>query len=540
MALMTAASRRPNFVLIMTDTQATNVLGCYGHPELRTPRIDGLAAQGITFDRAYTTSPLCTPARAALFTGRYPQNCGAWVNGLPLGTSFPHMGQRFRDQGYRTAYTGKWHLDGHDYFGNGRCPDGWDDTYWYDGRRHLETLSEEERVLWRQGLRTYEALQQHDVKAEWCWAHRVSDRAERFLEDASRTPKQPFLLVVSYDEPHGPFTCPPEYVEPFLNYKYPLGPQAFDDLAHKPAHQQEWAAMRERNGQRRSEYAGITPLYFGCNSFVDAEIGRVIDAVDRFAPENTWIVYTSDHGEMMGSHGINSKGATVYQEMANVPLIIRSPRAAEAGASAGSRIGAAVSHADVLPTMLDLAGLDVPPALEGGSLAPMLRGEPGADDPERSVFVVFQRYELPGDGQGGFTPMRAIIKGTRKLAIHLLDTDELYDLAGDPAELHNRIDDPAYASVRDALHDELIDWMYAVRDPFRSPAWERRPWRDRSGWRLTWQGGWDGPRRGWRDGYAPSRLNYGTGLPLEPEERAAGASAEPGTRPGAAPAYGRS
>ncbi len=321
---------RPNFVVIMTDTQATNVLGCYGHPELRTPRIDGLAAQGVTFDRAYTTSPLCTPARAGLFTGRYPQNCGAWVNGLPLGTSFPHLGQRFRDQGYRTAYTGKWHLDGHDYFGNGRCPDGWDDRYWYDGRRHLETLSEEERVLWRQGLRSYEALREHDVKAGWCWGHRVSDRAVGFLEDASRDEERPFLLVVSYDEPHGPFTCPPEYVEPFLEYRYPLGPQAFDDLAGKPSHQQEWAAARERNGQARREYAQM-PLYFGCNSFVDAEIGRVIDAVDRYAPENTWIVYTSDHGEMMGSHGINSKGATVYQEMANVPLIVRPARGELAG-----------------------------------------------------------------------------------------------------------------------------------------------------------------------------------------------------------------
>ena len=533
-------NERPNFVLIMTDTQATNVLGCYGHPELRTPRIDGLAAQGITFDRAYTTSPLCTPARAALFTGRYPQNCGAWVNGLPLGTSFPHMGQRFRDLGYKTGYTGKWHLDGHDYFGNGRCPDGWDDAYWYDGRRHLDSLSDEERLLWRQGLRTYEALKEHDVQADWCWGHRVSDRAVSFLEAASQGQEhqeQPFLLVVSYDEPHGPFTCPPEYVEPFLDYNYPLGPAAFDDTATKPAHQQEWAAMRERLGHSRDEHAQITPLYFGCNSFVDQEIGRVIDAVDRFSPDNTWIVFTSDHGEMMGSHGINSKGATVYQDMANIPLIVRPPRGRLA-ARAGSRIGAAVSHADVLPTFLDLASAEVPPALEGGSLTPMLRGDGGADDPERSVFVVFHRYEMPGDAQGGFTPMRAIVKGDRKLALHLLDTDELYDLSDDPHELHNRIEEPSSAAVRDALHDELIDWMYAVRDPFRSPAWERRPWRDPSTYRLTWQGGWQGKRQGWEDGYAPSRLEYGTGLPLEAGHGASqtARTAQPANRSGAAPA----
>ncbi len=525
---------RPNFVVIMTDTQATNVLGCYGHPELRTPRLDGLAAEGITFDRAYTTSPLCTPARAALFTGRYPQNCGAWVNGLPLGTSFPHLGQRFRDLGYRTAYTGKWHLDGHDYFGTGRCPDGWDDAYWYDGRRHLDSLSEAERVLWRQGLRTYEALKEHDVKEDWCWGDRVSDRAARFVEDAARTPDQPFLLVASYDEPHGPFTCPPEYAEPFLDYKYPLGPAAFDDLAGKPSHQREWAAMRERQGLTRSEHAQINPLYFGCNSWVDQEIGRVIDAVDRFAPDNTWIIFTSDHGEMMGSHGINSKGATVYQEMANIPLIVRPPRP-ELRGRRGIRPGAAVSHIDVLPTLLDLSGHDIPPALEGGSLAPILRGDAGADDPDRSVFVVFHRYELPGDGQGGFTPMRAIVKGDRKLAVHLLDTDELYDRTDDPYELRNRIDDPALAGTRDALHDELLDWMYRVRDPFRSPAWERRPWRESSSHRLTWQGGWKGERQGWEDGYAPTRLNYGSGLLLEGPPATPSATAQPAVRPGAGP-----
>lgn len=560
--ITTTTGRRPNFVLIITDTQATNVLGCYGHPELRTPRIDGLASQGVTFERAYTTSPLCTPARAGLFTGRYPQNSGAWVNGLPLGTSFPHMGQRFRDEGYRTGYTGKWHLDGHDYFGTGVCPDGWDDKYWYDGRRHLETLTDEERVLWRQGLRTYEALKEHDVQADWCWGHRVSDRAIQFIEDSRATPDQPFVLVVSYDEPHGPFTCPPSYVKPFLDYKYSLGPQAFDTLENKPVHQREWNEMRERNDQTRREHAWITPLYFGCNSFVDQEIGRVIDAVDRFAPEDTWIIYTSDHGEMMGSHGINSKGATVYEEMANIPLIVRPPAGArsvptgagsgstasdwgsgssgtgftsasssgtssstDTGASSGSsanvassvgtRPRAAVSHIDVLPTMLDLAGLNVPPALEGASLTPILSGEADPHDPERSAIVVFHRYELPSDGLGGFTPMRAIVKGDQKLAIHLLDTDELYDNAADPAELNNLIDDPAYAERRDALHDELIDWMYHVRDPFRSPAWERRPWRDPSTLRLAWNGGWKGERNQWSDGYAPTRLNYATGLPQD-------------------------
>jgi len=200
--------------------------------------------------------------------------------------------------------------------------------------------------------------------------------------------------------------------------------------------------------------------------------------------------------------------------MANIPLIVRPPRG-QLDSRRGARVGAAASHADVLPTLLDLAAAPVPPALEGATLTPLLRGDAGADDPERSVFVVFHRFELPGDGLNGFTPMRAIVKGATKLAIHLLDSDELYDRATDPHELHNRIGDPAYATRRNALHDELIDWMYRVRDPFRTPAWERRPWRDPATRRLTWQGGWSGARQGWDDGYAPSRLHNGTGQPLE-------------------------
>jgi uncharacterized sulfatase len=161
-----------SFVFIMTDTQGVNVLGAYADLEarrrgagnapaqqdLRTPRLDQLAAQGITFDRAYTTSPLCTPARAALFTGRFSHGVGAWANNLALAQNARHLGQRFRDQGYRTAYTGKWHLDGHDYHGNGECPDGWDDGYWCDGLRYQAGLSDADLAFWRRGECTIEAL----------------------------------------------------------------------------------------------------------------------------------------------------------------------------------------------------------------------------------------------------------------------------------------------------------------------------------------------------------------------------------------------
>lgn len=487
--------KQPNIVLILTDTQAANVVGCYGHPELRTPHIDRLAAGGIRFERAYTTCPVCTPARAGLFTGIYPHTSGAWTNNLPLGTNILTMGQRFQDGGYRTGYIGKWHLDGHDYFGTGLCPPGWEPEYWYDGRNYLDELTEDEIRLWRYRLNSYETLVAHDIRPEFTWAHRVSERAIHFLESRD---KRPFLLVVSYDEPHHPFTCPPEYVEPFLEYDYPLGPAAYDTLDDKPAHQREWAAV---SGVSHRDGTVRAPLYFGCNSFVDAEIGRVIDAVHALTSEDTIIVFTSDHGDMLGAHQLTGKGAAMYDEITRIPLIVESPERFGAGMVCSDT----VSHIDLLPTFLEWAGLPIPPILEGESVAPLLRRERA---PERCAFIEFNRYEIEHDSFGGFQPVRCVVDKRYKLVINLMTSDELYDLQDDPAEVRNLIEDPARAPIRDRLHDRLLAWMYEKRDPFRGYYWERRPWREEQ--RLAWKGFFR-PRPA--DGYAPLVRDYDTGLP---------------------------
>ncbi len=499
--------QQPNFVLIMTDTQATNVVGTYGHPELDTPNIDNLAKRGIKFDQAYTTCPLCTPARAGMFTGIYPHTAGAWTNNLPLSDNIKTMGQRFQDNGYHTAYIGKWHLDGHDYFGTGICPDGWDETYWYDGKLYLSGLGKEEIHLWREGLSSVESLRAHNVQPEFTWAHRISDRAIEFLQKHS---DEPYLLVVSYDEPHHPFTCPPEYAEKFQNYWHPVGPGAYDTLGNKPVHHREWAEsvkIELENGRVRH------PMYFGCNSFVDHEIGRVIGAVHKYSGdggghgdqdgrlENTYIVFTSDHGDMLGAHGITGKGPAMYEEIAHIPLIIEGP----AGLGAGAVKETLVSHIDLLPTLLELAGLEIPPILHGESLVPLLQGK---EDPDRDVVIGFERYEIEHDSWGGFQPVRCIVSDRHKLVINLLHTDELYDLQADPAEVNNLIDHPDYTAVRNSMHDRLLDWMYEKRDPFRGPVWERRPWRDTR--RFQWRGDFR-PRPA--DGYAPEVRDYDTGLP---------------------------
>ncbi len=265
-------------VLIMTDTQGANIVGCYGRPQMQTRHIDRLAAEGMRFDRAYTTSPVCGPARSALFTGTYPHTNGSWGNNMPIGLNVKTIGQRLSDTGVHTAYMGKWHLDATDYFGAGRCPDGWDPAYWFDMRCYLDAMSPQDRKLSRE-LDTPEKAHQHGTTEGFTFAHQVSDRAVDFL---AKHHTDDFLLVVSYDEPHHPFTCPPPYCDMFVDFDYPLGDNASGPLTDKPPHVQEWA---EAAGLPKGETSLRRPMYFGCNAFVDHEIGRVIDAIDRYAPD---------------------------------------------------------------------------------------------------------------------------------------------------------------------------------------------------------------------------------------------------------------
>ncbi len=486
---------RPNFLFIMTDTQATNMVGCYSGKPLNTNHIDALAEEGIRFNSAYTCTPVCTPARAGLFTGIYANQSGPWTNNVAPGKNISTMGRYFKDAGYQTCYIGKWHLDGHDYFGTGICPPEWDADYWYDGANYLEELSEQEIGLWRNGLNTLEDLRENNIDETFTWAHRISDRALDYLGRPERQ-DDPFLLVLSYDEPHHPFTCPPEYLEKYQDFYYDLGDKGRDNLENKPEHHRLWSrAMPAPVGEDGLYHH---PLYFACNDFVDDEIGRVIAALTPEQRANTWVIYTSDHGEMMGAHKLISKGAAMYDDITRIPLIFRPPQ----GKAGPRQEDAPVSHIDILPTMMALAGIEQPEILPGGNLLEASL--------ERGVMVEFNRYEIEHDSFGGFIPVRCWVTDRFKLVLNLFSSDELYDRHGDPQEMHNLIDDPRYAEQRNQLHDALLDYMDRIRDPFRTWQWASRPWRPDA--QPRWMGAFR-PRP--QDGYSPVVRDYDTGLPTQ-------------------------
>ncbi len=487
-------------ILIMTDTQPTAFVGCYADaPDfVRTPCLDRFAGSGLRFDRAYTCQPVCGPARAALFTGTYPHTNGSWGNTMPIGDSIRTLGQRVRDAGITAGYIGKWHLDAGDYFGDGICPDGWEADYWYDMRTYLEELTDEER---------YQSRQEENVgkvPAEFTYAYRCTQRALDFID---KHRDEDFLLVVSYDEPHQPFLCPAEFYEPYRDTVWPQRENAFDDLSDKPPHHHAWASpdhperARERDIRpQRTEYA------LACNYFVDHEIGRVLEAAQAATPE-ALMIYTSDHGDALGAHGLYSKGAAMYEEITRIPMMA----AWKGHIAPGQTTDQLVSHIDLAPTLLEALGITPVPFLEGRSLLPAL--EDPATRVNDAVFVEFARYEIDHDTFGGFQPIRCVIDDRYKLVVNLLSSDELYDLQDDPQELRNLIDSPEHAAIRNRLHDEVIDWMNRTRDPFRGYYWHRRPWRtDAPPARWTY-GGYTRQRPD--DGYHPAQLDYSTGLPIE-------------------------
>ncbi len=499
------AKKPRRVVLIMTDTQRKDMVGCYGNPGMRTPQLDHLAKKGIRFERVYCCQPVCGPARAALFAGTFPHSNGSWANLLPLGDTVKTIGQRVHDNGIPTAYIGKWHLDGGDYFGMGRAPAGWDPKYWYDQRNYLEEFDEVERFRSRLPTTALDP----EFKEEKTFGHRVSNRAIKFLEEHGAGD---FFLVVSYDEPHGPFLCPQVYSEMFQDFKFPTKRNVADTLEHKPEHQRIWAGNRARKD--RPKGTNWNPIYFGCNAFVDYEIGRVLETINRHAPD-ALIIYTSDHGDALDSHGLTGKGPAMYEEITNVPFIIRWPGVAPAGKVSRSL----TSHVDIAPTILEVFGISPSKVLEGRSILPIFKN-PDASINDH-VFIEWGRYELDHDGFGGWQPIRCVVGAGYKLVINLLTSDELYNLEEDPEEMNNLIDSASSASsaaIRDRLHDRLLQWMNETRDPFRGYYWERRPWR-KDARPATWSYTGFTRQREEDERYEPRQLDYNTGNPMEDATR---------------------
>jgi uncharacterized sulfatase len=272
-------------------------------------------------------------------------------------------------------------------------------------------------------------------------------------------------------------------------------------LQQKPAEQRIWAGKR----LDAPPQPVVARQFFGSHTFIDAEIGRLLDEVEKNAPK-ALVIYTSDHGVFLDAHRLFDKGPAMYDEITRVPFLVRWP-----GHTPPQSVNQnLVSHIDLAGTLMEFFGFDVPRTLEGRSMLKMF--EDPRQQPRSQIFIEWGRYEVDHDGFGGYQPIRCVCDGRYKLSIHLMTDDELYDLETDPAEMHNLIDSEEHAAVRNRLHDQLLDWMNTSRDPFRGYYWGHRSWRPEFPERWANAGM---TRQRESDGYLPGELDYDTGLPMK-------------------------
>lgn len=465
-------SQIPDIVFIVTDTQGREMISSYvDRPGVKTPFIDRLASQGVLFENAFTTCPLCTPARSSWFTGLHPNRSGAWTNDIPIGQHIPMLADLLRDQGYSSHYVGKWHLDAAGYDGAGKADGGFEPDTWYDLTNFYDEVG-------RQGINRFGGWNKGLHDETFCFAHRVADRAIDVLR-ASQNNEPPLFLTVSFDEPHGPYICPPPFRGQFLQQDIYKPPTFGHSLAGKPRLQQDYARFLADQRPTPETYPGYYHRYYDCNSYVDYEIGRVLEAVEQHCSPNTVVIFTSDHGDHLGAFGLCAKGPTMYDYTTAVPLIIKAPQLTPGN----RREPGVVSSVDIWATILDLAGLNPDDrdrfperkGYSGRSLVPVLTQQ--TNTVRDTVIMEYNRFGEKFHQVGGLYPIRCIRTQDWKLSINLFDTDELYDMTNDPEEAINRIEDPRLTAIRVDLHDRLLAWQEQTRDLFRGPIWAKRAWR---------------------------------------------------------------
>lgn len=480
----------PPIVFITTDTQGRDMVSAYGPAHWHrpgaadgaevqlpaTPNIDRLAARGTLFDTCIAASPLCTPARSAWYTGLPPNRNGAVCNNIAPSRAVPMLGELLAQAGYATHHVGKWHLDAGGYDGAVRGGGGFADDTWYDLRRFYEEVG-------RDGANRFGGWLRGLQDERFCFAHRVVDRAIGLLQ--RRDSGTPLFLAVELDEPHGPYICPPAFQGRYDQDRLPR-PASFPACPHdKPRLQRDYSAWLAAARAAPGEYPAYYHKYYDCNSYADHEIGRLLDAVERYCPE-ALLIYTSDHGDHLGAFGLCAKGPTMYDHTVAVPLVVAGP-----GLPAANRLECLTSSLDLFPTVLDAAGIlgeaggagadgrrfPRSAGYSGRSLLPVLRGGRAAAEHRSAAFSEYHRFGVGQHQAGGCYPIRCVRTADWKLAVNLLDGDELYDLHNDPGETVNLIAAAEHAAVRNELHDLLLAHLGETGDLLAGPGWARRPWR---------------------------------------------------------------
>ncbi len=463
-------SKKPNILFFFTDQHRGDTMGCAGNPAAITPNLDRLAEDGVMFSGCNTNSPLCMPARASIMTGKRVSEHGIWGNNVEADPKGPSHVRNIRDAGYRTSLVGKTHLwifRSHDGHTKERVPIlndwGYDDTHelrdvitYANCECYYSDYLKEKGLLnvYREYMRSYvrgenrgyghpwetgPSLLPSDENLDIYTARKSAEWIENYDED------KPFYLQVLFPGPHNPFDSPAEFRSLYNPEELPL---AIMDTPSDPVSPQ---VLRSLNSGRlkdmtESQNRVMRAYYYAKVSHVDHGIGVVLKTLeDKGLMDNTWIVYTSDHGEMLGDHRLSHK-SVFYEGALNIPLIIRPPKGEK-----GWKTKGLTDHMDIVESLLDIADAAPMEAGHGASLIPKIKAGPDTPDAQKGKEVVFSEV-------GRFSMVR---NERYKMTVDVTTRNpvELYDMEQDPDELRNLVEDPAYDKVRTELFDDHLSGL---------------------------------------------------------------------------------
>jgi choline-sulfatase len=450
-------TQRPNLLYIHTDQHNPFVTGCYGDPLVQTPNLDRLAAGGVLFDNVYCPSPICVPSRMALLTGRHPHQNRVWTNSHILDSAIPTLAHGMGAVGYRPALIGRMHAVGPDQlhgYAERLVGDHAPNHIGGSGvaRGVLDGTAGPERISLVKSGAGQSAYQVHDEEVAAATVDYLNQLGQ---QKRGQGPTAPFSLSVGLMLPHPPYVARREDFEVYRDrVTLPQRPVDFDQVTHPFL--RAWRTHTGIETVTDEEILRARAAYWGLVHRVDLLVGQILDALhSNGLAENTLIIYSSDHGDMQGEHGLWWKHV-FYEESVKVPLIMAWPGVI----AAGQRCERVVSALDLNATMLD--AMTAPPLLNspGRSFLGLISGVRATPDWEDVAFSEYCADEyVPQAIDGGKTYQRMIRQGDWKLIYYHGLEPQLFNLAEDPGELVDRAGDPACRTVRDELTGRILaDW----------------------------------------------------------------------------------
>jgi len=467
----------PNILWICTDQQRFDTLNCYGNDFVNTPNLNRLAEEGVLFENAFAQNPVCTPSRAAFLTGRYPRTNRCRQNGQSIPEDEILVTKLLHDSGYVSGLSGKLHLSACNPKAckrtERRIDDGYDQFFWSHDTGDSWSTNQYRQWLRDNGIKRESEKFPHSKYVSYGWKKEHSqtawciERAISFIRSAAQF-AQPWFFSVNTFDPHHSFDPPKEALERYKDIidDIPLPNYVEGELNNKPIWQNidHNGAYGGKSGfkfddMNETDHRWIRAAYWAMVDVIDEQVGRLLDSLEEIGErENTIIIFCSDHGEMLGDHGIYLKGPYFYEPAIKVPLIMSGP-----GIISGVRSNAMVELLDIAPTLLDACDLDEQPGMQGRSLWNILTGSAPINNHREDVYCEFYGSNFTYDPPAHTTMVRT--EKFKLTVAHGQNTGELYDLKVDAEETNNLWNEPKYKDIQHQMMMRLVDRMAWTADP---------------------------------------------------------------------------